>query len=195
MENTPLNIEEWRDVKGWEGIYQISSHGRLRSFKTGDWRILSVKHGRGWYLTAHLSRGHRKESVRIHRLVAETFLPNIEGKPEVNHKDSNKQNNHVENLEWVTRAENINHALEHHPSMIHGMNRYNRFIRPKAIIQKTLQGKVLGIFPNAAVAGTFSGVCCRNITQVAAKTEYKPGKIRKQAGGFVWEYANRSGNG
>jgi hypothetical protein len=195
MFDTTCDIEQWRDVRGWEGIYQISSHGRLRSSKSGDWRIMSVKHSRGWYLTARLSQGQRKETIRIHRLVAEAFIPNPEGKPEVNHKDLNKQHNHVSNLEWVTRIENHSHALEHSPSMINGMNHYNRFLRPKAIIQKTLKGKALGMFPNAVVASAFSGVCSRNITQVAARTEYKPGKVRRQAGGFMWEYTDRSGNG
>jgi len=182
-------MELWKDVKGFEGIYQVSNKGRLKSFKASkDGRILSNKNHKGGYLSVVLVCKSRMKSTRMHRLVAEAFLPNPENKPEVNHKDGNKQNNRVENLEWVTRKENHRHALKHSPNMLRGMRKYNRFIRPKTIQQFSLDGKLLREFPNAMEAGRITGVCHRNILQVANKDEYKPGKTRKQAGGFVWRF-------
>jgi hypothetical protein len=182
-------MEIWKDVKGFEGIYQISNMGRFKSYK-GDpnGRILSNKNGKGDYLSVVLSYGSKRRYTRIHRLVAEAFVPNPDNKPEVHHKDGNKQNNCAENLEWVTRSENHRHALLQSPNMVKGMVRYNRFIRPKAIQQFSLDGKFVAEYPNAAEAAKATGICRRNILQVANREEYKPGKTRKQAGGFVWRF-------
>lgn len=180
--------EIWKSVKGFEAIYSVSSHGRLKSFKQlKKGRILSLINKTGWYLSYVLQYKNKRKSVKIHRLVAEHFLPNPDNKLEVNHKDCNKQNNHVDNLEWVTRKENHKHAMKNKPSMIKGINKYNRFIRPKRIAQFTLKGEFINFFYNSSDASFYTGVCARNILQVANKTEYKPRKIRKQAGGFIWK--------
>jgi hypothetical protein len=182
-------MEEWKDIKGFEGMYQISDKGRLRSFKKMvQPLILSVKNSKGWYLSIILCRDRKRVTVRIHRLVAEAFVPNPEGKPEVNHKDGNKQNNDASNLEWVTDRENVIHAVKQVPSMLSGINHYNKFVRPKPVQQLSLSGNILAEFPTAKEAQRATGVCRRNILQVANKTEYKPGMMRKQAGGFVWRF-------
>lgn len=183
-------IEKWKDIPGWEGIYQISSHGRLKSFKKyQSGRILKNTNKRGGYLSVVLcKKGRDDRYCRIHRLVAEAFLTRLPGKTQVNHKDCNPQNNHVENLEWVTPSENIRHAIRKKPEMVAGMVRYNQFLRPKPVVQKAMSGKVLGIYPNIQEAARATGVCGRNIHQVASKTEYKPGLIRKQAGGYKWSF-------
>ncbi len=181
--------ERWADIPGWENIYQISDHGRLKSFnksKTG--RILSIKNTTGWYLSGILSKGKKKQSIRIHRLVAKAFVANPLLKSIVNHKDMNKQNNHYLNLEWVTNAENSQHAISNKPSMVAGMVRYNKLIRPKKIIQMTFSGKIINCFNNSIEAAKATGVCHRNILQVASRDEYKPGLVRKQAGGYMWKY-------
>jgi hypothetical protein len=90
--------EEWKDIKGWEGQYKISS---LRP-KTS---------GRGKYHSISLCLNGLAKDLQIHRLVAEAFIPNPEGKPCVNHKDSNGLNNYVDNLEWCTYQENNHHAF------------------------------------------------------------------------------------
>jgi len=183
-------MERWKDIPGFEGLYQISSNGRLKSFKQRcDGRILSCKNSKGDYITTVLcGLDVKSRSVSIHRLVAEAFVPNPENKPEVNHIDHDKQNNHASNLEWVTRKENAHHAIKHNPSITKGMVRYNRFIRPRTILQYTNCGKLVAEYPNSVDAQKATGVCYRNILQVANRDEFSPGRIRSQAGGFVWKF-------
>lgn len=181
--------EIWKDIKGFEGYYQISNRGRLKSFnQLKEGRILSNKNQFGWYLTVNLVSANERVTTRIHRLVAQHFIPNPEGKRYVNHLNGDKQDNRVENLEWCTCRENIMHAIKMNPSQINGMIYRNQVTNPKTIIQKSLDGHVLNEFENSKIASDISGVCSRNILQVASKDEYKPGKTRKQAGGFIWEY-------
>lgn len=182
-------IEIWKDIEGFEGVYQISNFGRLKSFKriknTGY--ILSNINKKGDYFSVVLTSIYKIRYVRIHILVAETFIPNPENKKYINHKDLNKQNNHIDNLEWCTARENIIHAMKH-TNMTKAMNHYNSIIRPKKIKQFNLNNEFIAIFNNSIEASKMTGVCSRNILQVASKDEYKPGLIRKQAGGFIWKF-------
>ena len=188
-------VEEWKDVPDFEGIYQISNFGRLKKLRSTRYHhryphIVSVKNGKGWYLTVILRYGPKLKTVRIHRLVAEAFIPNPENKPEINHKDTNKQNNHDDNLEWVTHLENHAHAVKNIPSLLSGMHHYNQCVKTRRILQVSLDGNLLSEFLNGKEASKATGICQRNILQAANKTEYKPGLARKQAGGFVWRFKN-----
>jgi hypothetical protein len=181
--------EIWKDIKGFEGIYQISNLGRLKSFiRDKNGFVLSLKNSKGGYLSFVLIDRERCMSVKIHRLVAEHFLSKREGKTQVNHKDMNKQNNIVTNLEWVTSKENMKHAASNNPAFLEGMISKNKY-GCNGILQFTSDGEFVSSYANAVEAGKATGICHRNISQVANKEEYKPGKVRKQAGGFVFKSA------
>lgn len=113
-----LDGEIWKDIDGYEGYYQVSNMGRVKSldrqihrkngkdvFVSGTIMALQTNHG---YSTVRLRLGNTRKNVKVHRLVATSFIPNPNNLPEVNHIDENKQNNHVENLEWCTHEYNSN---------------------------------------------------------------------------------------
>ena len=109
--------EVWKPICGYEGIYEVSNHGNIRSLDRIDFagrhlkgKLFSTK-AKGNYITCVLTKYGEHQTFRIHQLVAETFIPNPDGKQCVNHKDGNKQNNHVSNLEWCTHSENNRHAF------------------------------------------------------------------------------------
>lgn len=116
--------EIWKDIKGYEGFYQVSNLGNVRSVdrvvkhprygeRKEKGRLLKPrkvsKNGR--YLTVLLCKNGKQVNHRVHRLVAEAFIPNEYNKREVNHIDGNRENNRADNLEWVTREENMRHAF------------------------------------------------------------------------------------
>ena len=112
-------MEIWKDIPGFEGLYQASNEGRIRSLtrqvynyiKPG--RILKSNIKNSGYLYLSISNGNNKfKHANVHRLVALAFIPNPDSKPQVNHKDGNRLNNNVDNLEWCTAKENINHSLD-----------------------------------------------------------------------------------
>ena len=100
--------EEWADVKDYEGLYQVSNFGRVKRVTTG--RILKDSKTTYGYLKVNLYKNSVMSTKKIHRLVAEAFIPNPENKPQVNHIDENKTNNMLSNLEWITNKDNLNHG-------------------------------------------------------------------------------------
>ena len=105
-------MEIWRDIKGYEGKYQISDLGRIKSFY-GKEKILNPKPDKDGYLVIGLCNNSTRKFHLIHRLVAETFIPNPNNLPEVNHKIDDyehRSDNRVENLEWCTREYNCNYG-------------------------------------------------------------------------------------
>lgn len=115
--------EEWRDIAGYEGLYQVSNLGRVKSlerripnsrgFGTRIVREMIKKQSciEGRYCSASFNNNGHHKTIVIHRIVAKTFISNPKNKPTVNHRDGNKHNNRVENLEWATYSENNRHAI------------------------------------------------------------------------------------
>ena len=101
--------ETWKIIKGYVD-YQISTKGRVNSMKHFNCKILKQSKNKGGYYHVNLYENKIKKNIDIHRLVAQAFIPNPDNKPCVNHIDGNKQNNHIDNLEWVTCLENHKHA-------------------------------------------------------------------------------------
>lgn len=107
--------EKWVSIAGFVGFYEVSSHGRVRGISTdGNWRrkrgILTGYGGGKLYPHVLLTADGKRVTRNIHRLVAEAFIPNPENFPQINHKDANKENNRVDNLEWCTCQQNQAHA-------------------------------------------------------------------------------------
>ena len=102
--------EIWKDISGFEGFYEISSYGRVRSVKSGKILSTSKCGGCRGYLSVCLSKNGKRYGKLVHRLVAEAFIPAIEGLSEVNHKDEDKTNNRVYNLEFCDHKYNMNYG-------------------------------------------------------------------------------------
>ena len=115
-------MNQWRPVKGYEELYEVSSEGEIKSLEKtrknskGQYiqeeKILAQSLTTTGYKKVELVRDGKRKSLKVHRLVAQAFIPKVEGKPYVNHKDGNPLNNSVDNLEWCTQAENVQHAYD-----------------------------------------------------------------------------------
>ena len=107
-------MEIWKDIPGYEGRYQVSNEGRVKSFARKEPTIMSQKIDRGYARVGLRHKSSREQThYAIHRLVAEAFIPNPGNKPVVNHLDGCKTNNYATNLEWATLSENDVHAYKH----------------------------------------------------------------------------------
>ena len=163
-------MELWKDIPGYEGLYQVSNLGRIRSLynykRDGD-NILKPRIKRGYYTV-----GLRKDGVRkwhlLHRLVAGAFILNPDNKPQVNHKDENKLNNCADNLEWCTASYNNNYGTRQER-----VSKSNKTCRP--VLKFDLDGNLIERYHSMSEAARQNGVkstssimdCCKgNITKV-----------------------------
>ena len=162
--------EEWRDIKGYEGLYQVSNLGRVRSLnynKTRQIKELSYAKRRG-YLGVTLYKNGKPKTFTVHRLVARMFIPNPNNYPQVNHKDENKSNNDVKNLEWCTNEYNHNYGTRNER------------------VGKSLSKKVICI-TTGEIFNSMREACRKYNISSGSMTECCQGK-RKTAGGYKWEY-------
>ena len=101
-------IEDWKDIPGYEGLYVVSNNGRVMNVRSG--RVLRGIVNNLGYIMVGLSKSGKVKMVSVHRLVAEAFIKNPDNLREVNHKDEDKSNNNVDNLEWCDRKYNVNYG-------------------------------------------------------------------------------------
>ena len=170
--------EEWRDVVGYEGLYQVSSEGRVKSLERKgrkSERILKPGVRSEGYLFVVLYAGGKPKNLRVHRLVCQAFHENLDNKPCVNHIDENKANNCASNLEWCTYEENNNHGTH---------NERSGKTRSKSVGQYTLDGELVKIWASTMEVERQAGFNHGNISKVTN------GKC-KQAYGFIWKYIER----
>lgn len=174
-----MQEEIWKDIEGYEGLYKISNYGRVKSFygKRGkSVRILKPSSAGSGYSQVHLWKDGEMSRVYIHRLVANSFIPNPENKPEVNHRDEDKRNNYFENLEWSTREENVNWGT----AIERGIS-----TQGNSVEQYSLEGKLINTFLSVRKADKETGINQSSIVKVCL------GK-QATAGGYKWRYVKKS---
>ena len=175
--------EEWRDVVGYEGLYQVSDQGRVKSLerKVSHWRggeriqkecILKPDVSKDGYLRAGLWAGGKRKWLRIHRLVCEAFHENHDNKPQVNHINEDKTDNRACNLEWATARENSNFGTR---------NERLGKAQSKPVAQYAQDGELIKVWQSTneveRQTGFSHGYICKT-----ANGKYK------QAYGFIWKY-------
>lgn len=167
--------ELWKDVKGYEGLYQVSNKGRVRR----DGRVLSTPPDSNGYCVAVLCKGGVRHSVKVHRIVAAAFLGEPFDGAEVNHIDEDKSNNSAENLEWCTRLQNIRHGTGRERRATNQRNRHGN----KPIEQWSLCGNLIERYPSIREVTRRHGYDRAFIVRCAN------GKQRT-AYGCIWQFAN-----
>lgn len=178
--NAARNPLLWTNLPGYCGQYAANKQGFILNCESGK-VIANTTYSNGYvYVSVRTDDGFKNK--RLHRLIAEAFLPNPEGKPQVNHRSGIKGNNHVVNLEWATSSENLKHAhatgLKLPTKPMLGQFNSNGRINP--VRQYTLAGELVKEWPSIAEAAR-AGFTAANITQVCS------GK-RPTCKGFIWKH-------
>ena len=174
--------EIWKDIKGYEGLYQVSNLGNIKSLNynhTKKEKILKPLKRKDEYLKIRLYKNKKYKTYFIHRLVAEAFIPNLNNYPIINHIDENRSNNYVKNLEWCTQKQNVQHSINTGTRKL--MREYGRV---RIVGQYNLNNKLIKIW-NALIDiekelgynATSIWHCCNNKT--------------KKSYGFIWKYEDR----
>ena len=174
--------EIWKDIEGYEGIYQVSNLGRIKrlaydvTIKMSNGReyvrhqkemiIKTYPDSGNRYMIADLHKGKPKEHRLIHRLVAKAFVPNPDNLPEVNHKDENKRNNRADNLEWCNREYNAQYGKS-----------------ANTVEQIDIHGNVVATYNSVRAAERATGIVHESISSVCRKQS-----MRYKAGGYRWRY-------
>jgi len=209
-----MNKEIWKDIINYEGIYQISNSGKVKSLLNNNLILHNNTDLKG-YIYVNLYKNKKGTAFRVHRLVAIAFILNPENKPQVNHKDGVKSNNYDWNLEWNTQSENIKHAFKNglnhisdeqkelHSKLMKGNNygvknkgkKYNGGLigkywdNSKPVNQLDLQtNKIIKTYKSATLAAKEVGLAGYSTINAVCR-----GK-RLSSKGFGWEYAEEKRN-
>ena len=165
-----IKNDMWKKIKDFE-TYSVSDKGEVRNDETG--LVLRQREDKDGYLTVNLHQNKRRRFAGVHRIMAETFIPNPNNLPQVNHRDENVKNNTLENLEWCDAKYNSNYGKHNTKISRANSKKVYQYYNGELVgwFQSTrLAGKILGINPNGI------SDCCRG--------------VKKSAGGFTWKYAS-----
>lgn len=188
-------METWKDIEGYEGIYQVSDSGIVRSMKRTYYdsngflhniksRILKPATNKYGYLQVGLSLNCKINSYTIHTLVAKAFIPNPENKPTVNHVDGNKLNNNKTNLEWATKSEQAIHSLKTGLRTMPNawIGKFgSKHGASKKVIQYRLNGELIKEYDSIIEAANENNI---NPTLISGVCKGK----KKTSGGYIWKY-------
>lgn len=190
MKSVLISIQpQWKDIVGYENEYQINQFGEIRTLKDSPklkkYDVLKPQISkRNGYVYQMLYKNGKEKLLRVHRLVAMVFLPNPNNLPQVNHKDGNKQNNSVDNLEWCEQSDNMKHAYKNR-LQIPSENQRKAIINTNKLKQK----KVCQI-KDGEIINTFSG-----ISEASRQTKISISCIsrccnlkRKSTNGYEWRF-------
>lgn len=184
--------EIWKAIKDYEGIYEVSSFGRVKSLDRmiqhphrlyhQKERILKANVDGGGYLSVGLHKDGTMKRVHVHRLVAMAFVPNVNNKSEVNHIDENKLNNTSSNLEWVSRIENENYGTKRKRCVDNTNYKIIASKNSKKVVQFDLNHNAIKVWNSLAEISRQLGFSSGNISMCCN------GKYTKPLYGFYWEF-------
>lgn len=183
----------WKPIPGYEGLYSVSSDGKVKSLFRYH-RTLKPNVSKNGYESVELFKDKKSKRLLVHRLVAIAFIPNPENLPQVNHKDENKRNNSVSNLEWVTAKQNMAHgtrlkrqlaSIDYTTEERKKIARTNGKVVSRSVAQ-ILNDSVVATYPSAKEASRATGISHSHICECAKGIRYK------RAGGYEWKYIERN---
>lgn len=168
-----MSNEIWKDVLGYEGLYEVSNLGRIKKkFKHKEIICKPSEDYRG-YKQIVLTKDHKRKSFKVHRLVAQVFIPNPNNLPQINHKDENKLNNRIDNLEWCTQQFNNNYGTRNYRCTRHLLRKVEQIdCISKSKIKE--YNSLKGAEEETKIKYQDISMCCRGIIH--------------KAGGYIWRY-------
>lgn len=172
--------EIWKDITGFEGNYQVSNYGRIKSLVSNGLIMKTYVINSG-YESIKFTVDKKRTSHLVHRLVAREFCEGYSDNLDVNHMDADRLNNNSSNLEWVSRKENIQDSIKRGTFNIESAHKQARIKRRKPVIQKSLDGIIVGRFESIRSAGKAMGVHENSIGKACRG-------VVKTSKGFIWEF-------